>query len=192
MSETTSGQSSSHTDQNKADRSSLWAAINWVRVIVGIALVAEGGVLYAHSRMDEGGPLWIVGAIAILVGALMALPGVVSICRSRLPEIIIAEPLPGAPEQTLPMLGALLVYKYRLITEEQLEKALEIQRKDGTNRRLLGGVLLDMGLISTAELQTALEHQRALVERKPQPDDVGANGQGVDVTEALTPVGSAR
>jgi hypothetical protein len=192
MSETTSGQNSSHSDQKQVGRSSLWTAANWVGVIIGIALVAEGGVLYAHARMDEGGPLWIVGAIAILVGALMALPGVVSICRSRIPEIIIAEPLPGTAEQTLPMLGALLVYKYRLVTEEQLEKALEVQRKDGPNRRLLGGVLLDMGLISSTELQTALEHQRSLVERKPQPDSLGTNDQVEDETEALTPVGSAR
>ncbi len=192
MSETTSGQNGSRTGRDQACRNSLWAAINWVRVIVGIALVAEGGVLYAQARMGDGGPLWIVGAIAILVGALMALPGVVSICRARPAEIIIAEPLPGTPEQTLPMLGALLVFKYRLITEEQLEKALEIQRKDGPNRRLLGGILLDMGLISTAELQTALEHQRSHVAKKPPSDDLGENDQTEDETEALTPAGSAR
>jgi hypothetical protein len=186
MSETTSGQNGACAEPAQASRSSLWGMANWVRVIVGIALVAEGGVLYAHSRMDEGGPLWIIGAAAILVGGLLALPGLVSICGSRPTEIVIAEPLAGGSEETLPMLGALLVYKYRLITEEQLEKALEVQSKDGANRRLLGGILLDMGLISSAELQTALEHQRSLIGKRTHPSGAG------DEAEALTPAGSAR
>jgi hypothetical protein len=60
------------------------------------------------------------------------------------------------------MVGALLVYKYGLITEDQLEKALERQRAQGEGKQLLGGILLDMGLVSMAELQTALAYQRSL------------------------------
>ena len=188
MNETGSQDEGSREAQQQRKRGSLLLLTNWIRVIIGIALVAEGGVLYASARVSDGGPSWLFGAVAIVVGAVLALPGVAALyARGRTPELIIAEPIPGAREDSIPMLGALLVYRYKLITEEQLQKALEVQRKDGPNRRLLGGILLDMGLISSTELQTALEHQRSLTGKQPEADDPATK----DDTEALAAAGKA-
>ena len=60
------------------------------------------------------------------------------------------------------MLGALLVYKYRLVTEEQLAEALEIQRKADEPKPRIGSILLEMGLLSMAQLHEALAYQRSL------------------------------
>jgi hypothetical protein len=66
----------------------------------------------------------------------------------------------------MPMLGALLVYKYRAITEGQLQRATEFQRKQKRRRRelLLGQVLSqEMGLVSPSQLRERLEFQQSRV-----------------------------
>jgi len=191
MSETGSNKGSSGVGRQDTTRGSIWLAVTWVRLIVGLALVAEGGVLYAHARMSDGGPSWLVGAVAIVVGAVLALPGVTALyARSHTPEVIISEPIPGSRDDSIPMLGALLVFKYKLITEDQLKHALEVQRKDGPNRRLLGGILLDMGLISSAELQTALAYQRSVTGNMPLPG-VDAD-QSSDEADTVATPGASR
>jgi hypothetical protein len=100
---------------------------------------------------------------AILVGAALSLSGVYAIyARSRPADSPLVGDLPMGREASVPLLGALLVYKYHLLTEEELEQALEVQRSQGTSTRRIGGVLLDMGLISSADLQKALDYQRSL------------------------------
>jgi hypothetical protein len=64
------------------------------------------------------------------------------------------------------MLGALLVYKYRSITEWELEKALEMQRKLGKQRKRLGEILVEMGMVTRSQLGTALDYQAAYVREK--------------------------
>ena len=139
-----------------------WLLVTWGRLVVGLALAAEGGVLYAHARTQAGGPSWWVGGAAIVVGAVLSLSGLYSLyVRTRQQEVIVPDSIPARVEPSVPMLGALLVYKYQALTEEQLERALEQQRKEGKNRRRLGEILLDMGLVSSAELRAALEYQRS-------------------------------
>lgn len=91
-----------------------------------------------------------MGGISLLTGVLLILSAVYT--RGHHPDL--ALPAAGAPEEmaeesgpAAPLLGALLVYKYRLITDEQLKRALEEQRKRPGQRRL-GEILLDMGLIT--------------------------------------------
>ena len=99
----------------------------------------------------------------------MSLSGLYSLyVRTRQQEAIVPDSIPARAEPFVPMLGALLVYKYQALTEEQLEHALEQQRKEGKNRRRLGEILLDMGLVSSAELRKALEYQRSQA-RKSEP-----------------------
>jgi hypothetical protein len=145
----------------------------WIRVVVGLALVAEGAVLFADARTHWVGHGAWVGMAAMAAGALLGLSGVWAISvQVRGPRGAPTEGLPAAPELVVPMLGALLVYKYKLITEEQLEKALETQHKDSEPRRRLGTILLDMGLVSMAEIQAALAYQRSLT---IQPSAPGGN-----------------
>ena len=54
------------------------------------------------------------------------------------------------------------MYKYRLVTEEQLAEALGIQRRAAEPRPRLGSILLEMGLLTMAQLQEALAYQRSL------------------------------
>ena len=56
------------------------------------------------------------------------------------------------------LLGELLVYRYRLITKEQQGRALERQREVERGRRL-GEILIEMGFVTSSQLQDALDYQ---------------------------------
>jgi hypothetical protein len=61
-------------------------------------------------------------------------------------------------------LGELLIHRYQLITREQRAQALA--RQQGNDRgRHLGEILVDMGLVTEAQLREALDHQ--FLERNP-------------------------
>jgi len=143
----------------------------WGRLVVGLTLVGEGGVLYADARTHWAGHGAWVGAAAALIGSLLGLSAVYAIYAQIRPRSTAADDgIPVAPEPSVPMLGALLVYKYRFITEEQLAAALEVQRKETQGQRRIGGILLDMGLLTMAELQEALSYQRSLDAKSPAPE----------------------
>lgn len=167
MARTDGGEGNPGVEPRKGRRGVAWLIVIWVLVVVGLALIGEGGMLYAHSRVEGGGVSWLVGVAAIALGAALMLPALQWLCAFLQSSQTADDGLPPAQEQAIPMLGALLVFKYGAITEEQLEQALEKQRAEGEGRRLLGGILLDMGLVSMAELQTALAYQRSL-KRTPQ------------------------
>lgn len=131
-----------------------WAVATWGRLFIGVGLIGEGASLYAHAQTHVDGPAWCIGAGAALAGAVLALSGVRAIqARVRAAQT--------AGEPSIPKLGALLVYKFELLTEEQLEQALEEQREEPEKKRRLGEILLDMGLISAADLRKALRYQRS-------------------------------
>src|SRR5262249_32615089 len=55
-------------------------------------------------------------------------------------------------------LGDLLI-EARLLTAEQLERGIEVQKKSG---RMLGATLIQMGVITETQLLQALQHQLGL------------------------------
>jgi uncharacterized protein (DUF433 family) len=141
----------------------------WVRVVMGLALAGEGGVLFADARMHWAGYGAWVGIATMALGAVVGFSGLCGIYRqARGPSVPDQQGFPIAPEAAVPMLGALLVYKYRWITEEQLAEALERQSKQPFPRPRLGTILLDMGLLSVAQLEEALAYQRSLELRDPR------------------------
>jgi hypothetical protein len=156
----------------------------WVRVVFGLALAGEGGVLFADARTHYVGHGAWMGLAAMAAGSLLGLSGLYAfLVQARGPRAD-QDALPVAPEPAVPMLGALLVYKYRLVTEEQLAEALEIQRKANEPRPRIGSILLEMGLLSMAQLHEALAYQRSLalgevsaaalesaLEDEPEPSD---------------------
>ena len=109
--------------------------------------------------LTEGG-----GAATAVAGALLSFSGVQALYRNIL-ELRAARPFGREP--AIPKLGALLVYRYDALTEEQLELALKKQREDPEEERRLGEILIDMGLISEAQLQEALAHQAMQAKAKP-------------------------
>jgi len=150
------------------ERDVVWMVLVWGRVVVGLVLAATGGVAFGHAWTREYAPLWWVGAITLLVGILLVLSGLYA--RSRpadtTPQVVMPEETPQPQEPLVPLLGALLVYKYQRITHKQLNEALEQQRKERQDRRRLGEILLAMGAITKPQLEEALEHQRTILRQK--------------------------
>jgi hypothetical protein len=78
------------------------------------------------------------------------------------------EPHPAGQEPLVPLLGALLVYKYQRISHEQLEEALDRQREERGRWRLIGEILVDMGAVAPSDVEEALVYQRELARQKQQ------------------------
>jgi len=150
--------------RESARRGLGWWLATWAQLVIGLALVGEGGALYAHAWAQGVGPAAWAGILAALIGAIMSLSGTYVLYRRTRPrEAPLLRDIPARPEPTVPMLGALLVFKYHALSEEQLEEALAQQRREGPDRRRLGEILLDMGFVSMADLQKALEYQHSLL-----------------------------
>jgi len=136
------------------------------QVAVGIALAATAGPVFAHAMTGESTMLWIIGGVCLVTGVALAAAGLTS-SRRRVQSLLRRKPRAPAPEQsrdpTVPMLGALLVYKYQVITEAQLQRALEQQHKAKRKGRnmMLGEVLLEMGMVKEPQLRAALDYQRS-------------------------------
>lgn len=140
----------------------VWAAVVWLRLILGLVLAGGGGVAMGHAWTSESTPWWAVGGMTLMVGVLMVLSGVYARSHPRgvIPQVVVTEESSEAREPSMPLLGALLVYKYQLITHRQLREALEEQRKTVPRRRL-GEILVLKGLITVRELEEVLSFQQS-------------------------------
>jgi hypothetical protein len=127
--------------------------------------------------------MWWVGAISLAAGILVLLSGLYA--RSRPPGVtptLVPKDRSGeGPEDehepVVPLIGALLLYKFQRISHRQLDEALEQQRREGRKRRL-GEILVAMGALSSAHLEEALAHQHALAEEKQRRAAASAAGTG--------------
>ncbi len=134
----------------------------WARVVVGLVLAPTGGVLFGRAWAQESAWFWALGTVALVGGLLLVLSAVYARRRPRLPKEKEATPPEEVGQQRdilVPLLGALLIYKYQLISHGQLNEALAEQRKSKPRRRL-GQILLDRKLITRTQLDRALAHQR--------------------------------
>jgi len=141
-----------------------WPPLVWAALVVGgaIFLGALGAFALTWVGMLKDTWWWIGGAATAVAAALLVpgLRGLRALHRAAaVPES--AHAAPRAP--TIPMLGALLVYRYRAITEAQLEAALAAQRKRRRRRQLLGDILVEMGYATRRQVDEALEYQRSCV-----------------------------
>jgi len=173
------GSQAQNSDEQERSPSLARLVAIWLRVVLGLALAGEGGVIFADAQMHWAGHGAWMGIAAMALGALLGLWGIHGIWVQARGRAAGEQDTPlMAPEAAVPMLGALLVYKYRLVTEEQLAAALEIQRKAGPTAPRLGTILLEMGLVSTRQLQEALAHQRSLALGRvtsARPEEAGEN-----------------
>jgi len=135
------------------------------QVVVGVLLAAVAGPLFAHASTTHDVAAWWIGGTCLVTGVFLVIGGLTS--RRKRIQRLLSSPEPSPDQQraprnpTMPMLGALLVYKYRAITESQLQRALEMQRKEKGDHRRLGDLLLEMGLITEGQLHKALDYQRS-------------------------------
>jgi len=161
-----------------------WSVVLWGRVIVGLSLAVAGGVAFGHAWTREYAPLWWVGGISLLTGILVLLSVVYA--RSRPPavsfETAVREASTQAQEPLVPLLGALLVYKYQVISHKHLTQALARQK---TEKRLLGELLVDMKLITRAQLRQALDYQELQMERRREAAE--SKLESADKTGTETP-----
>jgi hypothetical protein len=139
-----------------------WVIAVWGRVVVGLALAATGGVAFGHAWTNQDAPLWGVGAITLLVGTLFVLSGVYARSHPSLvgTEVMAPDDPAGAGEPLIPLLGAILVYKYQFITQKQLQQALSEQAHMDPHGRL-GEILVLKGMLTAAQLEEALHFQHA-------------------------------
>ncbi|MFB3880913.1 MAG: hypothetical protein ACE149_06600 [Armatimonadota bacterium] len=136
------------------------------QVAVGVALAATAGPVFARAMVGQSLMLWIIGGVCLVTGVALAAAGLTS-SKRRVQSLLRPRPRTPAPEAprdpSVPMLGALLVYKYQLITEAQLQRALDQQEREKRKGRslLLGDVLREMKLVKESDLRTALDYQRS-------------------------------
>ena len=165
-SETSQHEATSPTQ--KRQRDVVWLAVVWARVVVGLGLAAVAGVSFGHAWTDERISMWCLGAVTLLTGVLLVLSALyarsdaVPVGRGAEPTTP-AVAVPG--ERLVPLLGALLVYKYQLISHQQLAEAIQKQK---TSKKRIGEILMEMGLITDGQLQEALEHQDSYRRRSAQ------------------------
>jgi len=150
-----------------------WVVGVWGRVLGGLALAATGGVAFGHAWAQQSTQFWILGGVTLLAGALLVLSWLYARSGPRQPEEdeapVSESEQPGEQRDVLvPLLGALLIYKYQLITHGQLNEALTEQRKSEP-RQLLGEILVEKKLITRAQLDRALQHQREHFRMKQRP-----------------------
>ena len=152
----------------RAKPDALFVIVIWGRVVVGLALSAVGGVAFGHAWTTDYLPWWLVGAVSLLTGVLLILSA--AYARSRPPDTPLPPPAAEAaseqPDPLVPLVGALLVYKFRYVTQEQLNRALELQRRRRNTGHRIGEVLVQMGAVTRPQLQEALSYQRAEADRK--------------------------
>lgn len=145
------------TKEHQHSKGLAWVIVTWGRLVLGLGLAGEGAWLYAHARTNIDGPAWTIGAGAVLVGGLLSFSGVYTLYR-QIVELRAAQPFGREPG--MPKLGAILLYKFEALTEEQLGQALRKQREDPEEERRLGEILLDLGFITEPQLKEALAYQR--------------------------------
>jgi hypothetical protein len=119
--------------------------------------------MWAGRAWAQGNTLaWITGIVSLLCAVMVAVAG---LRRTQTPKIKRryqppSEYLPPLAAQTrpLPLLGELLVHKYQLLTQKQLDDALKEQRDRGGR---LGQILVALGYVEYPKIVEVLEDQVA-------------------------------
>lgn len=122
------------------------------RLALGLALAAMSGVAFGYAFL-AGRPAWYaVAGLALAGGVLVTVLDMSGTRRVKLG----AEPR-REPNLTVPPIGEMLVQR-QLISRDDLDQALESQKGRG---KLLGQILVDMGVLKPADLAEVLEEQLA-------------------------------
>jgi len=143
----------------------------WARTVAGLAMAAGGGISFGQAWAKAYGLSWWLGALFLLGGVLLVLSTIHASAQTGKKQVE-AVPLRelrellDEREPLVPLLGALLVYKYRVLSQEQLNRALERQLSDHRRKRRLGEILLEMEVVTESQLKKALSHQGVYVRQK--------------------------
>lgn len=131
-----------------------------MRLLMSLALAIGAGAVLGHASASGDPAWWLLGGLLLVSSALFAVAAVRASrpLADRYLALLARRPHYLYDRRRHPRLGELLVSKHRLISQPQLEQALRRQRG---SRRLLGRLLVDMGLISQDQLRDVLGDQRS-------------------------------
>lgn len=136
----------------------------WVLLGLGLLIAVTAVAVLARAWSAKDPVSGWAGVLLVAGGIGVAAPG-----AARLRQLKVAShpsgpdshspPQPEAATGTgaLPRLGEILIYKYHLISERDLARALERQQQGIP--RPLGEVLIEMGKITWRDLALALQDQ---------------------------------
>jgi hypothetical protein len=133
----------------------------WVGSIMlglGLILASLSGLWVGRAWAEQNWLSWTVGGVSLLCGVFVVVAGV----RLNTPpkEARQYEPpkqaLPRRRDRAVPYLGELVVHKYQLVTEKQLQEALQQQRDRGGR---LGQIMVAEGYLDYPTLSRILEDQ---------------------------------
>ncbi len=161
------GDGSGTADQS-AQRDMLAVTLARARIAVGLGLTVVAGLVLGRAWTAHYIVWWCAGGISLALGLLLVVSGIYAIYPRRRRSKAVETEMEDAPAEhdpTMPMLGALLVYKYQVVTEGQLQRALDQQRRDRRKPRL-GDVLVEMELVTKRQLDKALEDQQQHLRRQ--------------------------
>lgn len=155
----------------------LWIMFVGFRIILGICLAVLGGIAFGRACTGGGIGMWTFGGITLLAGLGLTLSGIRARYQPPSPHFEPAkeeeEPAP-TPEPVVPLLGALLVYKFGFLTHQRLQQALAEQTRS-TPRRRLGEILVQDGFITAGQLEEVVAFQHAAFEESETKDEPLAN-----------------
>jgi len=160
--------SGSMAREEEEHKERLSARAVWGRTGLGLVMGVGGGTAFGHAWAKSYALSWWIGSLSVLAGVLLVLSTVRAssrAAREAQEEGLGVRPgqLWGEREPLVPLLGALLVYKYQALTQEQLARALEEQLREDRRSRRLGEILLEMQMVTESQLAEALDHQRLYV-----------------------------
>ena len=125
--------------------------MRWGRLFLGFVLGVTAGVTLGCASSEGNGVPLVIGILALSLGVLMTIS---AIHRPRPPELEPAES-PDWNPAAAPRLGQMLL-NYGLISEADLDRALRRQEK---SKKRLGGILVEMKLVTHAQVAEVLEEQ---------------------------------
>jgi len=136
-------------------------SVGWFLLVFGVCVAAVAGIVLTRAWFAKDITNGWVGALLLLGGALVAISGGLRTGRGSPADFELLEPrsnsvIPKVPD-ALPRLGELLVYKYHLISERDLQRALAKQKEFAG--RPVGEILVQMGRITWRDLARTLEDQ---------------------------------
>jgi len=136
--------------------------LEWAKLVLGLGMAGSAGIWGGRAWSENDSLLYLPGLVSLVCGAILAVSGAQrSIPAGHHRYYHATSPQPaseGYGERELPLLGELLVHKHHLLTQEQLDTALEEQSKRGGR---LGQILIAMGLLDRSQLSRVLADQAA-------------------------------
>ncbi len=135
--------------------------IGWLQLSLGLGLATMAGLWLGRAWAEGTNILsWFLGTVSLVVGVLVAMAGMRTANPPR--EVKQFQPPKQRPrrwrDRPLPYLGELLVNKYHLISDTELQDALTEQKMRGGR---LGQIMVAMGLLEYEQLAEVLEDQLA-------------------------------